>query len=141
VSRRKTMSVITAEDPSRGRKPGKADTLLGVRIRLARAAAGLSQEELAGKIGISCQQLQKYEVATNRVTVSRLIDISDALGLDVTKLLSDSVVDPVPDVNSLQKVEMVRLIQGFCGIRNPISRLKVIELAEFLGKLESMPRD
>jgi transcriptional regulator with XRE-family HTH domain len=141
VSRRKTMSVITAEDPSRGRKPGQADTQLGVRIRLARAAAGLSQEELAGRIGISCQQLQKYEVATNRVTVSRLIDISDALGLDVTKLLSDSVLDPVPDVNSLQKVEMVRLIQSFCGIRNPISRLKVIELAEFLGKLESMPRD
>jgi transcriptional regulator with XRE-family HTH domain len=132
VSRRKTMSVITAEDPSRGRKPGQADTQLGVRIRLA---------ELAGRIGISCQQLQKYEVATNRVTVSRLIDISDALGLDVTKLLSDSVLDPVPDVNSLQKVEMVRLIQSFCGIRNPISRLKVIELAEFLGKLESMPRD
>jgi transcriptional regulator with XRE-family HTH domain len=134
------MSVITAEDHSRGRKPGQADTRLGVRIRLARAAAGLSQEELAGRIGISCQQLQKYEVATNRVTVSRLIDISDALGLDVTKLLSDSVVDAVPDVNSLQKVEMVRLIQSFCGIRNPTSRLKVIELAEFLGKLETMPR-
>jgi transcriptional regulator with XRE-family HTH domain len=140
VSRRKVISEVPAEDPSRGRKPGHADTQLGVRIRQARTAAGLSQEDLAGRIGISCQQLQKYEVATNRVTVSRLIDISDALGLDVTKLLSGDTVHPASDGHAFLQTEIMRLIQGFCGIRNPKSRLKVIELAEFLEKLESMPR-
>jgi transcriptional regulator with XRE-family HTH domain len=141
VSRRKAAVLSLAEVPARGRRTGQADAQLGVRIRVARTEAGLSQEELANRIGISCQQLQKYEVAANRVTVARLIDISDALGLDVTRLLSDTVVGPALDDGSLQGVDILRLIQSFCGIRSPASRLKLIELAEFLAKLDSTPPD
>jgi transcriptional regulator with XRE-family HTH domain len=141
VSRRKAALLSLAEIPSRGRRTGQADAQLGVRIRVARTEAGLSQEELANRIGISCQQLQKYEVAANRVTVSRLIDISDALGLDVTRLLSDTVVGPGLDDGRSQGVDILRLIQSFCGIHNPASRLKLIELAEFLATLDSTPQD
>jgi transcriptional regulator with XRE-family HTH domain len=140
VSRLKAAALSLAEPPSRGRRTGQADAQLGVRIRVARTEAGLSQEELATRIGISCQQLQKYEVAANRVTVARLIDISDALGLDVTRLLSDTGVGLASGDSKLQDVDILRLIQSFCSIRNPASRLKLIELAEFIAKLESTPR-
>jgi transcriptional regulator with XRE-family HTH domain len=136
VSRRKAAGLSLVEVPSRGRRTGQADAQLGVRIRVARTEAGLSQEELANRIGISCQQLQKYEVAANRVTVARLIDISDALGLDVTRLLSDTGVVPAADDNKLQDAGILRLIQNFCSIKSPASRLKLIELAEFLAKLD-----
>src|SRR5215475_6401421 len=71
------------------RRTGAADEQVGLRIRRARIASKLSQEELAGRIGVSCQQLQKYEVASNRVSVARLIDIADALKINVARLLRD----------------------------------------------------
>lgn len=57
------------------------DAEVGRRIRLARLAAGLSQGELAAGVGVTFQQLQKYEKGLNRVAASRLVAISRVLGL------------------------------------------------------------
>jgi len=54
---------------------------VGKRIRLLRAASNLSQAELAEKIGVSFQQIQKYESGKNEISVSRLLSIADALGV------------------------------------------------------------
>lgn len=59
------------------------DGELGLRLRQARLAANLTQHGLAEKIGISFQQLQKYENATNRISSSRLLSVADALGLPI----------------------------------------------------------
>jgi len=60
------------------------DALVGRRIKSARLTAGLTQEELASKIGTSFQQLQKYESGRNRISASRLFDLAAALRLPVS---------------------------------------------------------
>ena len=60
------------------------DTEIGQRLRQARLSNGLTQQGLAEKIGISFQQIQKYENGTNRVSSSRLLGIASSLGVPIT---------------------------------------------------------
>tara|TARA_B100002019_G_scaffold279720_1_gene281890 strand:+ start:905 stop:1348 length:444 start_codon:yes stop_codon:yes gene_type:complete len=65
---------------------GRVDSLdkfIGQRVRKLRVVKGLSQEKLAEQLGITFQQVQKYEQGTNRISVSRLIYISKALGTPI----------------------------------------------------------
>lgn len=62
------------------------DRLVGGRIRLARRAAGLSQARLGDAIGVTFQQVQKYENGTNRVTLGRLHRIASAVGTSFSDL-------------------------------------------------------
>lgn len=62
------------------RQPSAVDRHIADRIRSVRETSGLSQADLAERLGITCQQLSKYECARNRVSASRLWDISVALG-------------------------------------------------------------
>jgi transcriptional regulator with XRE-family HTH domain len=57
------------------------DAYVGARIRMRRVASGISQTELGEKCGVTFQQVQKYEKGTNRVSVSRLQAIAEALGV------------------------------------------------------------
>ena len=65
----------------------QVDKEIGVRLRQARRAAKLSQTDIANAVGVSSQQIQKYEVGKNRVAVSTLIRICDALGIKVSAFL------------------------------------------------------
>ena len=60
------------------------DVHVGKRIRHRRWLVGMTQQQLAEKVGIKFQQIQKYETGTNRVSASRLWDIADALDVDVS---------------------------------------------------------
>ncbi len=66
-----------------GKRFGKVDGHVGRRVRERRNALGMSQETLADALGISYQQIQKYEVGADRVMASRLWDIAEALEVDV----------------------------------------------------------
>jgi transcriptional regulator with XRE-family HTH domain len=66
------------------RSTTKADQQIGDRIRQLRSDAGVSQEELGNRIGVSFQQVQKYEKGSNRVGSARLGRIAEALGVPVT---------------------------------------------------------
>ncbi len=63
--------------------PHKIDQYVGNRLREYRTARGMSQQELADRIGISFQQLQKYERAANRIACSRLWEIGETLGAPI----------------------------------------------------------
>lgn len=69
--------------------PDTLDIAIGAAIRLRRRHAGISQEMLAEKCGVSFQQVQKYENGVNRVSFSRLVQIAHALGLRVSELVGD----------------------------------------------------
>jgi transcriptional regulator with XRE-family HTH domain len=69
--------------------PDTLDVAIGASIRLRRRQAGLSQDMLAEKCGVSFQQVQKYENGANRVSFSRLVQIAHALGLRVSELVGD----------------------------------------------------
>ena len=62
---------------------GDVDGHVGRRIRERRLGLGISQEKLGNALGISFQQIQKYEVGTNRVAASRLWDMANILEVDV----------------------------------------------------------
>src|SRR6267378_3049816 len=71
-----------AEEPERG--PNPVDRHVGLRIRMRRKELGLSQERLADAIGLTFQQVQKYERATNRVSASKLWEMSRALSTSIS---------------------------------------------------------
>lgn len=60
------------------------DAHVGKRIRHRRWMIGMTQQQLADKVGIKFQQIQKYETGMNRVSASRLWDIADALGVSIS---------------------------------------------------------
>jgi transcriptional regulator with XRE-family HTH domain len=63
------------------------DVRLGLAVRTARRQAGMAQGELARRIGVASQQIQKYETAANRIAVSTLVDIAGALDTSPASLM------------------------------------------------------
>lgn len=72
------------------RSPNDIDRLVGRNLRQLRLEAGLSLQELAARIGLSHQQLQKYETGSNRLSVGLLPGFAEALGVDVTVFFQDA---------------------------------------------------
>ena len=60
------------------------DVYVGKRVRQRRWMVGMTQQQLAEKVGIKFQQIQKYETGMNRVSASRLWDISEAMGVKIS---------------------------------------------------------
>src|SRR5215469_8390365 len=75
-----------AEDMQGKRRGGQVDAVVGQTIRLLRLQKRLSQTALAQKIGVSFQQVQKYENGTNRVGASRMVQIAQALRVPLDSL-------------------------------------------------------
>ncbi|MCA3389755.1 MAG: helix-turn-helix transcriptional regulator [Roseomonas sp.] len=76
------------------RKPARRETndvdrFVGDRIRLYRSMIGMSQQKLAENIGVTFQQLQKYERGENRIGAGRLLVVATALGIPITFLLDE----------------------------------------------------
>ena len=78
--------VIPSLRPSRTRA-ADIDRAAGQHIRRRRIALGLTQKDLADRVGITYQQLHKYEKGANRMAIGRLVAIADALGTKVERLL------------------------------------------------------
>ena len=76
----------------RASKP--ADVALGLRIKQARNEAKLSQEELGVALGVSFQQVQKYEKGTNRLTAPRLVEVSRLLGKPISFFIEEAKYKP-----------------------------------------------
>ena len=70
----------------------KLDVIIGHSLRNARRVRRVSRKELGARIGVSYQQLQKYETGQNRLPVSRLLKIAAVLGQPVEQLLADAQV-------------------------------------------------
>ena len=67
-----------------------ADASIGARLRLRRRELGLTQSDLGEMIGVSYQQVQKYEVAKNRMSAGLLYDVSKLLGVPITYFFEDA---------------------------------------------------
>jgi len=94
---RVAMSDVTRTEqnlPCSLRKPARRETndvdrFVGDRIRLYRSMIGMSQQKLAEKLGVTFQQLQKYERGENRIGAGRLLMVATALGVPITFLLDE----------------------------------------------------
>ena len=73
---------------------------IGSLIREMRKAAGMSQMRLADKIGVSYQQVQKYEKGTSKLSVPRLLQIAEVFGVPVTAFLEDTKLGAVAETQA-----------------------------------------
>src|SRR3954464_4710551 len=79
---------------SRDGKPNPVDVHVGSRVRLRRTLLGMSQEKLGEAIGLTFQQVQKYERGANRLGASRLFDLRRVLDVPVSFFFDDMPADP-----------------------------------------------
>ena len=128
--------------------PNKTDILVGSRVRMRRNMLGLSQEKLGDKIGLTFQQLQKYERGANRISASRLHELAQVLDLPVSFFFDET--DPVrapaipkgflgeePKANGsdlLHAPETQELVRGFYAIADQLVRRRLFELAKALAE-------
>ena len=89
------------------RSPAAIDALVGHRIAERRAAMGLSQTALSQRLGVSPQQVQKYEAGANRISASRLSDIATALGIAPGALCPDRTPGGASDANPLSNLGLM----------------------------------
>ncbi len=83
------MSTSSKKTPG-SRSPNDVDRLVGKKLRKLRLGAGLTLQDLAAKIGVSHQQLQKYETGSNRLSVGMLPGIAEVLGVEIMEFFEDT---------------------------------------------------
>lgn len=128
------------------KSPNPIDVHVGSRIRLRRMMLNMSQEKLGDALGITFQQVQKYEKGTNRVGASRLQHISSILGVPVGFFFEDAPNTPqeaqglaeagVSDyvVDFLSTSQGLQLNRSFTKIKDPKVRQKVVELVQAMAE-------
>jgi transcriptional regulator with XRE-family HTH domain len=120
------------------------DRRLGQRLRARRLEIGLSQEKLADILGLTFQQVQKYEKGVNRIAASRLFDIAQALDVRIEFFFdglraatAGGVAEEGPNglvFDTLATPEGLQLMTLFGSIRNPRVRRRVVELVRVLAE-------
>ena len=121
------------------RSPDAVDASVGRRIGARRAAMGLSQTALAQRLGVSPQQVQKYESGQNRISASRLSAIAAALGVAPGTLFPDppksaSEVDDLDTLRAMTATAEGRAVAAaFPLIRDRSARQALARIAEALA--------
>jgi transcriptional regulator with XRE-family HTH domain len=120
------------------------DIALGARIRIRRKTLGLSQDDLASQIGLTFQQIQKYERGANRVSFSRLVDIARTLKCRVQDLIGDLDVEgDVSDQVAIEAVQLketgaVELIKAYSSILSAGRRRVIVNIAQELAREDEL---
>jgi transcriptional regulator with XRE-family HTH domain len=130
------------------KKPNPIDIHVGSRIRLRRTMLGMSQEKLGESLGITFQQIQKYEKGTNRVGASRLQQISEILQVPVSFLfeggpggtISGNGLSEAPSPayvsDFLATSEGLALTRAFTRINDSKLRRSIVDLVEQIATRE-----
>ena len=116
------------------RSPVTADIEMGERIRERRIEQKMSQQELAKILGLSFQQVQKYEKGLNRVNANRLAVIASALKIR-TEDFYQSAQNP-PDVSSLieiSNIDTLRMIRAYSRIKDQATQRQMVVLIETIA--------
>ncbi len=138
-------------------RPSPIDIHVGSRIRLRRTLLGMSQERLGEALGLTFQQVQKYERGVNRVGASRLFDLSRVLDVPISFFFDDlpeslantygthlnrrgggltEMQDGFAD-DALNRRETLELVRAYYRITDPAVRKRVFDLIKSMGPTES----
>jgi len=112
--------------------PASTDVAIGGRIRFRRREVGLTQLELAKAIGVSVQQMQKYEGGQNRIAAARLIDVAAALSTTAGALIDEGATDS-PEPRLLNVAGAVDLLKAYGRIVDPAHRRSLLGMARSLA--------
>ena len=118
----------------RGGGPHPIDVHVGGRVRLRRTLLGLSQEKLGEMIGLTFQQVQKYERGSNRVGASRLFDLSRVLDVPMSFFFEDMNDQPPPKPSRKRGASEER--STFAGSAAPIAKRETLELVRAYYKID-----
>jgi transcriptional regulator with XRE-family HTH domain len=126
--------------------PDPVDVHVGSRVRLRRTLLGMSQEKLGSALGLTFQQVQKYERGTNRIGSSRLYQLSRILDVPVSFFFDDmpevavnrgnAIAESAQsrfDQQDLSKRETLELVRAYYRIMEPNIRKRIFELVKSLG--------
>ena len=130
--------------------PDEVDAHIGARLRLRRQAVGISQEQLGAALGLTFQQIQKYEKGLNRIGAGRLFRISEILDVDISYFYegialrrSDGAGDgPAADEDAeamrcfLASPEGYTLSRAFARIDDADTRSRLLDLVRTIAEAE-----
>ena len=144
--------MILVSERMAGKKPNPVDQHVGSRVRLRRMLLGMSQERLGESMGLTFQQVQKYEKGVNRIGASRLLQISEILDVPVEFFFeeaphidgrrapgmaeADSETFILEFLNSREGLELNR---AFAKIADPKVRKRVVNLVRSLSATSDKP--
>lgn len=128
--------------------PHPVDIHVGRRLRLKRTFLGMSQESIGKQIGVTFQQIQKYERGINRMGASRLYDFSKALGVPIAYFFEgygDYTVDGQPVLGAAESAapafehdavsnrETLEVMRAYSRIKSPAVRKRIVELIKAMA--------
>lgn len=117
------------------REAGKADVALGKKIRVLRDAANVTQSALAEHLGVTFQQIQKYEKGINRVTAARLHRLAAFFNIDLAHFYeAPNDAEPVKSLIFAQDPQSLRLIRAYSRIKKVETQHRIVLLAETLAE-------
>ncbi len=129
-------------------EPHSVDVHVGKTIRIQRLLRKVSQTELGDRVGVTFQQIQKYEKGSNRVSASMLVEIAGALSVDVRTFFDDLTAvaanandNPAPSEEFVISREGVQLNAAFFSIKNEQLRKKILKLVQAIASTEQMEAD
>jgi transcriptional regulator with XRE-family HTH domain len=127
------------------------DKEIGTRVRMRRISIGMSQEKLGEMLGLTFQQVQKYEKGMNRISVGRLVDIAKILGVDIhfffngiksvkheTGFAEEESPPYISEVMSTP--EGLQLIRTFTSIKSQKVRKSIVQLVSSLASEDEQDR-
>jgi transcriptional regulator with XRE-family HTH domain len=140
-------------------KPNPIDVHVGSRVRLRRTLLGMSQEKLGEAIGLTFQQVQKYERGANRIGASRLFDLSRVLDVPVSFFFDDMPADQDAisttehtsgfaeekpggfEPDPMAKRETLELVRAYYRITDPQVRKRLFELTKSVANAANIESD
>jgi len=141
--------------PEREHRPSPIDVHVGSRVRLRRTLLGMSQEKLGEALGLTFQQVQKYERGVNRIGASRLFDLARVLDVPISFFFDDLPTEMGGmalnrsrpnlgmaedqgrfDDETLHRRETLELVRAYYRITDPAVRKKVFDLIKTLSPPE-----
>lgn len=144
--------MATSKAPKEASGPNPVDMHVGTRLRMRRSLLGLSQEKLAEAIGLTFQQIQKYERGTNRVSASRLYQFGKILEVPVSYFfekysetmtdgavpssygLSDNKQEALVSDNVMHSKETLDLIRTYYSISDPELRKDLYKMMKTMAE-------
>lgn len=128
-------------------KPDPIDVHVGSRVRLRRTLLGLSQQKLGDALGLTFQQIQKYERGANRIGASRLYRLSRILDVDVTYFYEDMPAEVKKgtkglaeaagkdfEAERLSKRETLELVRAYYRVTDRKIRKRIFELIKAIAR-------
>lgn len=127
--------------PSRSRR---IDRHVGEKIRLRRTELGLTQEQLAEALGVSYQQIQKYETGANRISAGRIFEIARKLAVDIAWFFDGLALDQgeaaAPMEHGGRQRSAIELVRKFAQIKDPEVRAAIAGLVKTIVERDGPDR-